>query len=248
MKTAVFVLAHPDDDVFVLPLLLHYKQTHEIIVFFTTDTSQGYGDRRIREAKKAMNSIGINQVHFAGTEASAKDGLTIEHADVLITSLENIVVNSKVDTLVTHVLEGGNPDHDLAFTISAIVKLRVQEQIHFIAVPFYRRHNWSWVPYVVNSKISNMTGTIFRLPLRSLISIPFFCRHYVSQMKVLFCLIPFLLIQIMWRRGLLYYSSTNIHDYIQNLPNNLMIERQYPYNSARFYEQLLELWKVHETR
>lgn len=247
MKTAVFVLAHPDDDIFVLPMLMQYKKTHKLVVFFTTDTTQDYGNRRISEAKKAMEFLGVHQVHFAGTEATAKDGLTIEQADVLMTSLESIVTNSNTDTLVTHVLEGGNPDHDLAFAISAIVKLRAEKKIDFIAVPFYRRHDLSWVPYVVNSKVKNMKGAIFHISFKSFISIPLFCRHYISQIKVLLALIPFLLIQIIRRRGLLYYSSTDINDYIQNLPKNLMIERQYPHDSAMFYEQLLTLWKRHET-
>lgn len=241
-QTALFVLAHADDDLMVWPMLRRLRQTHTISIIYITDMIQNYGSRRVEEAQNTLGLLGIDNIHFVGNDIDASDGRTIDKADSLLNKISEVVDREPpLDLIVTHAMEGGNPDHDLAFCLSTVIAKRSKTTVTFMATPFYRKHNLSILPYTVQKPLTNVPLGVYSASIADALAVIPASRFYRSQAFVLAALLPFYILKVLFRRGVLFHSSQNPEDYFANLEDTSMIERQYKDTPEAFYTRL-KLW------
>lgn len=135
LRIAIFA-AHPDDETIGASALL--ARCTEPLVIFLTDgapedsqlwprdfrgSREEYALCRCQEAEAALAFAGISQgqIKWLG----AVDQEAIFHAARLTETLVRIVVEPRLDILVTHPYEGGHPDHDAAALIANMAIARL---------------------------------------------------------------------------------------------------------------------------
>jgi len=139
----VFLLAHQDDEVFLLPHIMDSEQ--KLFIYLTSGVSEGSSelklDRRTAEAKAVFQKYlsGFNaQVIWWGLENSVPEGAL--HKFVSKESLTNIerMIRSqgeKVTQIITTTFEGAHQDHDAAAVISR--KLAKALQVNCVEMSTY---------------------------------------------------------------------------------------------------------------
>ena len=122
----VFLLAHQDDEVFLLPHILNSEQ--KLFIYLTNGVSNGSTkrqlDRRTTEAKAVFQKYlsGFNaQVIWWGLENSVPEGTLHKFVSKEnLTNIERMIRSQgeKVTLIVTTTFEGAHQDHDAAAVIS----------------------------------------------------------------------------------------------------------------------------------
>jgi N-acetylglucosamine malate deacetylase 2 len=171
------IAAHPDDD--VIGLGVHLAHVPDVIVTFATDGApsdmvdasrlgfrnpQAYAERRLFEARRALELVGIAPERVFGLGGS--DGrLTEEIAPITRRILE--LIRSVAPTLVwMHPYEGGHPDHDAAAVCAhAALALRSGERravpaaYEFTSYHAGRSGEPDWGTFLApNQAIANLEG------------------------------------------------------------------------------------------
>lgn len=243
MDTSLFILAHPDDDLMVWPLLRDMSVSHRVVIVYTTNTDLVGSSRRKNEAIKTLSSLPIEEIHFVDVEPGNTDGTTIGIAPEIASQIEVIATKyTPITHITTHALEGGNPDHDLAFCIGSGLVERIDNKVDFKAVPFYRKHPVAWLPFTVQRPLPGLPYHVFKTPrLKSLAILPA-ARHYRSQAAVLAALLPLFLLKLFMRGGVLYHTERSAEDYMKRIENRAMITRQYGDVPDAFYKRLTAFW------
>lgn len=109
----VVLVAHPDDELLGLSLLLP-RLSQGLLVHATNAMTPGHPERealsitRFAELAEALRRIGSD--HLQRASLMLPDGSLIEHVVTAAASLEQAIRGA--DLLVTHAFEGGHPDHD----------------------------------------------------------------------------------------------------------------------------------------
>lgn len=253
MNTSLFIVAHPDDDLMVWPLMRDLSATHRIVVIYTTDTQATDGGRRRSEAQKTLSVLPIHETHIVESKDISTDGRTIDLAADIASRIEIIAEqHAPVTQVTTHALEGGNPDHDLAFCIGSGLASRLEvssgDRVVFRAVPFYRKHPVGALPFTVHRPLPGMPHENFRSSrIRNLMILPA-ARHYRSQIFVLLALLPLFVLKLCLRGGVLFHSERKAEAYIQRIENTSMIGRAYDGEPSDFYERLMDFWNSYRPR
>lgn len=111
------ILAHPDDEVAIAPLLeAEVARGETVVVLFATDgaTRSVPASRRCSESSVALRSIGISKDHitFLGVEIGVADGSLMTQLPRAYAALNQQFTGTPIRRLYTLAWEGGHTDHD----------------------------------------------------------------------------------------------------------------------------------------
>lgn len=147
----VFVLAHPDDEVFFWPLIAR-TPSEKLAIIFLTDGSAGGGVRpstRIAETRDmlARRRIDPQVALFLGVNSGLSDGLLhtmVDRAWAALLAWAN--KSPTISSVFTHAWEGGHQDHDVCHALAlALARLCSVEQVRQVAC--YRRPDAGIAPF-----------------------------------------------------------------------------------------------------
>lgn len=139
----VFLLAHQDDEIFLLPHIMDSEQ--KLFIYLTSGVSEGSPrlklERRTREAKAVFQKYlaGFNsEVNWWGLENLVPEGALHKFLnEANLASIERVVRrhSARVTQIVTSTFEGAHQDHDSAAVISR--KLAKIFQVNCIEISTY---------------------------------------------------------------------------------------------------------------
>jgi len=122
----VFLLAHQDDEVFLLPHIMDTER--KLFIFLTSGVSEGSSElklqKRMVEAKAVFQKylVGFNaHVIWWGSENSVPEGkLHTFVSEENLSHLEEVIRNqdAQITQIVTTTFEGAHQDHDSAAVVS----------------------------------------------------------------------------------------------------------------------------------
>jgi len=125
LKKALYLFAHPDDEIMVLPLLLRSGFENYLIYLTEGHNPKSIRSIELKGAVSAMVSSGINvTVITTGIEivdCKSYESLSYE----LLEHLSSIGKLNGVDELVSFSYEGGHPDHDSCAILAHLVAKRI---------------------------------------------------------------------------------------------------------------------------
>lgn len=204
LENVLFLLAHPDDDLFVRPLI--ERSRGAVVAYVAAETARTNGRRR-REALGALAALGLDaeRVLFPGEAANARDGRVIARLDAVFDALRAALakLDGQVGSIVTHAWEGGHPDHDAAHLVALKLArgLGVADTSHGCA--FYRAAQTPLLPYHVQTPHPEAAG-YRRVPLRfaEAFAAAAAARRYPSQWRALTVFAPFLMARAFVDRSL----------------------------------------------
>ena len=139
----VFLLAHQDDEVFLLPHIMDSEQ--KLFIYLTSGVSEGSSelklDRRTAEAKAVFQKYlsGFNaQVIWWGLENSVPEGALHKFlSEENLSDIEKVIKSqgAQITQIVTTTFEGAHQDHDSATVVSR--KLAMALQVNCIEMSSY---------------------------------------------------------------------------------------------------------------
>ncbi|MEM6415335.1 MAG: PIG-L family deacetylase [Pseudomonadota bacterium] len=226
----LFLLAHPDDEILVRPLIVRSLKANGAIVVYLTKGNGNDAQIRPLEALKALEDIGVPKqaVFFIGHELDILDGKAISNLQPLFDRLTDQAFLPSIGSLVTHAFEGGHPDHDAAHIIGLkLAHFFSISQVSF-AIPFYRRSKSGFPPYIVQYPPPDVPGfQRIHLDFDEAITIVLAIRHHPSQIKTFIGLGPWLIMRAIFDRTL--YVQKLSESVAPNRPMDepLLIEKRY---------------------
>jgi LmbE family N-acetylglucosaminyl deacetylase len=185
----IFLLAHPDDDIFVRPVIRgSLRVSRRVVVIYLTNGAAGgrfAPSRRRQEALVALRSAGVrdDDIHFTGIVGDVPDGGLFDHLatslDSILAALQGLCLPSRV---ISHAWEGGHPDHDAAHLLAIATARRLDCLSDSLAFPSYRTPDVWPLPFAV-CKPLRMNGQRCdqRLSLVESLETLAALRHYRSQ-------------------------------------------------------------------
>lgn len=119
-QTALFLLAHPDDEFFCLPLIeAEHRGGRSIQVVYLTDGGP-LATTREAESRRVLARSDRLQLVFAGREHGWSDGRLFEHLAPARRWLERFVAQcAPIARVYVTAFEGGHHDHDCCFGLVA---------------------------------------------------------------------------------------------------------------------------------
>lgn len=204
----LFLFAHPDDDIFVRPLLRgQIRQRRRVVVMYLTHGGAGGRfsvSRRRKEARNAMRSAGVpdHDIHFIGVERGIADGELFCHLEACFEKVALAVSRiGRVESVVSHAWEGGHPDHDAAHLIARAIAAMHGCLDRSRAFPAYRSADVATLPFAVYApRKSNGPRSDYRLGIRDGMETLLALRHYGSQWKTFLGLGPAIAFQLLFIR------------------------------------------------
>ncbi len=110
------VLAHQDDELFILSRLKQHLKLNDSIYFVWTASShqksKKYADKRIQESLKGIRKLGIPRENCKFL--LFQDGKTHLKMHQIISELKQIISDYSPDCIYVNAYEGGHIDHDVA--------------------------------------------------------------------------------------------------------------------------------------
>jgi LmbE family N-acetylglucosaminyl deacetylase len=201
MKTKrVYILAHCDDELFCLPLLLEKNSENTLIYLSTLAKSQVVTSElnvRKHEALRANRFLSKSttiKTLFYGEEIY--DGtIHCDFEEVDFHELTRIVLKEKPDELVTLSYEAGHQDHDSAYLITRIIS--ENQQLKLRCFSGYRASELSSSFFSVLKPVSAFKKISFNR-VRTFLTAVQLMIIYKSQLKTWVGLAPFLLFKYMF--------------------------------------------------
>ncbi len=149
----LLVVAHQDDEVFILSRLIkHLENGADVKIVWTSHSisdGEDYRKQRISESKNAMGLIGIslNNLCFL----NLPDGETYKYPNEIKEKLEDILLKYKPSIVYIPAYEGGHIDHDIChfITVRSIKILGLKNEI--IEFPLYNAYESSIFPFRIRS-------------------------------------------------------------------------------------------------
>lgn len=205
-STALFLLAHNDDEFFIRPKIIEeIHRKHRVVCIYTTDGA-AYGElpeRRLRESVAALRDVGVQAdcIVPLGTELKVQDGLSHHEIRRLWDALLRVTSGQRISCIYTLAWDGGHVDHDTAHLLAvALGRIHGCPVKEFSA---YHRHK-AIGPLIRCMSLLSGPGsvTIDRVSVTDAVKWAASCRHYKSQRRTFLALLPFCLPQILGRRAL----------------------------------------------
>ena len=190
--TVLLVLAHPDDELMLRPLLEREAASGaRLVCAYTTDAPAQGGGRREREVRAATKGlVAPDDLHFPGVDASAVDGRSVERIGALMERLRAVADGlPELTRVLSHAAEGGHPDHEVAHLLAAklAVERGVSDRSH--AVSHYRASDSGWPPFAVQAEHPGGSRTV-RITRGEAWRMLSGARHFPSQWRSLGPLLP----------------------------------------------------------
>jgi len=153
----IFLLAHQDDEVFLLPHVMDSEQ--KLFIYLTSGVSEGASgfkqDKRSKEAKTVFQkylAVFNAQVIWWGLENSVPEGELHKFvSDQNLASIEKIIRShsERVTQIFTTTFEGAHQDHDsAAFTSRSLAKIFQVDCIEMSTYP-------QWFSKIYSFKVLN---------------------------------------------------------------------------------------------
>lgn len=123
----LLIIAHQDDDAFIVTRIKdHLDKGDQVMVDWVAKSYQGgedYGNMRIKEAKRAMNMLGIDSLHY--NFLNFPDSKTYKFIPQIIRKLKVIIQNYQPNVIYVEAYEMGNIDHDVSHfsTVQSVKEL-----------------------------------------------------------------------------------------------------------------------------
>ena len=198
----VFLFAHQDDEVFILPRIQYELSVNSDINFFYLTSG---GARRCRESTNLLLSIGVKKenIHFIGDNAEIPDGQLIDNLNQAYRLLISYPVITESTTLIVPAWEGGHHDHDAcAILANAIRKIIPEKRMTVLQFFLYNGQGLRWKLFKVMSPLSESQAALqFRsISLRSGIVALMALRYFPSQLSTWIGLAPGLFFQFILKR------------------------------------------------
>lgn len=224
----LFVLAHNDDEFFVLPRVLRERaEGRECLFLFTTDGA-AYGEspeRRLSETLAVLGRCAVDPtaVVSLGTQLGIRDGTSHQSISSLWRGMQESLKGHAISKVFTLAWDGGHNDHDAAHLLAvAFARLRGVPVMEFAAYNSYRMPKplfrcMSLIPgsgELSKDKVSCAEAVRWALTPR----------HYRSQRRAFLGLLGFCLPQILLRRCLVT-REVNAKRYLER-----------PHEGPLFYE------------
>jgi len=136
--TGILILAHPDDEVFIINYLGKLKVSHTIYLTNGVRSGAKYsGEIRRLEAEESWQIIdpNVRLIHF-GSDHNLRDGML--HKDIskkAISQIKGIVSEVKPSFIITTLNDGSHQDHDTTFYVARSV---LPQECDLFAFPTYR--------------------------------------------------------------------------------------------------------------
>lgn len=152
-KVIVLLLAHPDDEVFLIPYLTVINRNKNTVhVVYLTD-GQGFQhkfncDTRFVESKKFLTTLHKNidwNFYFLGKGLGIEDSALYLNLEISFKELSKLLISLKPDTVISLCAEGGHPDHDAVSVFSTILSRQLSSD--FLSFSCYR--NSKFFPFTV---------------------------------------------------------------------------------------------------
>lgn len=141
---ALYLLAHPDDEVFILPRLrldIHSGET--IACIFLTDGGAGKTSvaARTRDAYRALGSLGLatGRIVCLGAAHGLPDCGLHRHLDRALQLLQDCTAGfPDCDIIYTPAWEGGHADHDAVHLLALVLAGKLPGRPRVLQFPLYR--------------------------------------------------------------------------------------------------------------
>lgn len=236
---AVILLAHQDDEIPVLPLIMQYLNpidTH--IVFLTSGTSDGsISLRRNKESWRNLTQLGISDknLHFIGSSLAVADKTLSKNLEHTFRALSELILKYLIKNIYTMAWEGGHPDHDAVYLLGVTIA-----HTHGL---INRCQQFSWYNGALDRTLNQVklfnplakNGRVYDYAIKWHYRIKwlFMALRYPSQIKVLLWLYPLLLSHIL-RKGNILLQPCSISR-IKERPTKMIL--RYEQNSFYTYSQ-----------
>lgn len=207
----LIILAHPDDEVFLIPRVIELKASTRLIFAYLTDPGEALRTVRQNESLSVLRRFGISEedVWFIGSATQTADGaLHLEAEKVLQNLISRIdFLTISITSIYTPLWEGGHQDHDACCHIAWNLKTKLpipQPQITGFSMYhgegssglFFRTH----IPPSIYKKAT----TRYRISLKSALTTVRAMFGYFSQWKTFLGLGPFIAWHSLVRRHAFY--------------------------------------------
>lgn len=141
MSYDLFLLAHPDDELFVYPFLMDISDQPAVIAYLTNGSGEGLASHKVRqkEAERSIAAAGHHDIAWIGIEHS----IQADHLGASIAKAYQALLNltdqrGPPRRIITHAWEGGHPDHDAAHLLGRTLARRFNIEERSLAFPYYR--------------------------------------------------------------------------------------------------------------
>ena len=212
LGATLFVLAHNDDEFFVLPRVLRETAEGRACLFLFTTDGAAYGEspeRRLSETLEVLGKFGINRssVISLGAQLGIRDGTSHRSIDSLWKGMQQSLENRQVARVFTLAWDGGHNDHDTAHLLAvAFAQSRGLPIMEFAAYNSFQMPK----PLFRCMKLIPGRGDLVedRVSCREAVRWALTPRHYRSQRRAFLGLLGFCLPQILLRRRLVTREVT----------------------------------------
>lgn len=245
LTTEVWLLPHPDDELFCLDL--RRDPSNQIHVFYfckvPLKTSINKSVDRYQEAISAWSYVKCKKIHLHKIFTRFSDGqIFLEFTLKDYVELKTMVATLNPKYLVTPSFEGGHQDHDFIYAVAR--KLSSELNLVHLHFPTYRARNNSRIFFkVVDSEHKKLKSyeTSIKSVLENVFLLGKMASKYKSQVKSLLVLYP--LIVIATFRGKRGLRTSNITLEYTEVPFYQLRKRA---DSTKVMEAIEKLEKKHE--
>ena len=246
-KVIVLLLAHPDDEVFLIPYLTDINRNKKSVhVIYLTD-GQGFrhkfdSDSRFIESKKFLSTLNKNidwNFYSLGEKLGIEDSKLYLNLDLAFDELFRLIDNLKPDTVLCLCAEGGHPDHDAVGVISAILSGKLLAD--FLCFSCYR--NSRFFPFTVLPHNDNPKNIVnikidFVDKLKNIYSTLMIPLIFRSQWRTWIGLFPLLLaLNLIFRKFKIYKLDPS---QLNRLHNSALYQKRMRINSNIVNQSLFD--------
>ena len=146
----LLVVAHQDDDAFIVSRLRwHLQHGADVWIVWTASSEpfgEAYSERRIAEARRAADFLGIplEQLEFL----RHPDGLTHTELQAILDEIARFIAEIEPDVIYVPAYEMGHIDHDIAHFATVYAAEASGTDARLIEFPLYSTYRTSWpLPY-----------------------------------------------------------------------------------------------------
>jgi LmbE family N-acetylglucosaminyl deacetylase len=150
VRRVLFVVAHQDDEVFIVSRIWHHLQVGDQVFIIWTAAScqkgQDYQQERLLESRTLMKKLGIPESNFAFL--NYPDGETYLHLGAIAHDLKVRIQTIDPQVVYVSAYEGGHIDHDIAHycTVEALRQLGRSPEVY--EFPEYSAYGtWGILPF-----------------------------------------------------------------------------------------------------
>lgn len=233
---SIILLAHQDDEIAILPLIMQHLIPCTTHVVYLTSGSPNGKDSPVRnnESIRTLTKLGIplENISLLGSLLEIADKTLCKNLEKIYPALKQLILEKQINTIYTMAWEGGHPDHDAVHLLGVVSALNCGIIESCWQFPWYNAAETNnkisrvklFTPVISNGQVLYYS-TNWRNRIRWLYRALF----YPSQIRVLVWLYPYL-VKYVLSNGRIALQACNIKR-INQRPTN----KQLRYEQNNFY-------------